>query len=211
MEAIPVSAPERGALVLHFDITAERRSEHEWRRRAMHDVLTGLPNRALLLDRLDHAIAGAARDPRSLAVLFIDLDAFKTVNDRHGHAAGDQVLRQAARRMAESVRCGDTIGRWGGDEFLVIAERLEHPSAVEDLAERLRGSLREPISVAGVPLTVAASVGVAHLDEHPTRDQLVHAADLALQQLRRSRTDRPLVTRSSGCPGGNGTSRTGRM
>jgi GGDEF domain-containing protein len=141
MQALPVSAPAGGALVLHLDITAERRREDHWRHQAMHDALTGLPNRSLLLDRLDHAVAGAARDPRSLAVLFIDLDAFKTVNDRHGHAAGDQVLRAAAQRMADSVRSGDTIGRWGGDEFLVVAERLEHPT---DAREPRRPAPQQP-------------------------------------------------------------------
>jgi diguanylate cyclase (GGDEF)-like protein len=118
--------------------------------------------------------------------LFVDLDAFKAVNDRHGHAAGDQVLRAAAQQMADSVRAGDTIGRWGGDEFLVVAERLEHPMAAEHLAARLRSSLRKPIDVVGGPLSIGASVGVAHFDGHQTRDDLVHAANLALRELRRT-------------------------
>jgi diguanylate cyclase (GGDEF)-like protein len=196
VQALPLAGPGGGALVLHLDITAERRREHAWRHQARHDPLTGLPNRALLLDRLDHAIAGAARDPGSLAVLFVDLDAFKAVNDRHGHAAGDQVLRAAAQRMADSVRSGDTIGRWGGDEFLVVSERLRHSTAAADRAEWLRRSLREPIDVAGGPLSVDASVGVAHFEAGQTREDLVNAADRALQELRRGRPVRRLAGRS---------------
>jgi diguanylate cyclase (GGDEF)-like protein len=190
MQAVPIDGRDSGSLVIHLDITTHRADEDRWRHRALHDALTGLPNRALLLDRLDHAVSSAARNPHSLAVLFVDLDAFKSVNDDHGHAAGDQVLQQAARRMADSLRAGDTIGRWGGDEFLVIAERLEHPTAGEELAQRLKASLHDPVQVGSDVLTIAASVGVAHFDEHLTRDQLIDAADQALQELRRDRPKR---------------------
>ena len=104
-------------------------------------------NRALLSDRLEHAVAAAARDPRSLGVLFVDLDDFKAVNDTAGHAAGDQVLAEVATRMAGSVRAADTLGRWGGDEFLVIAERLDSSTTAADVAGRLTASLNEPVSI----------------------------------------------------------------
>jgi diguanylate cyclase (GGDEF)-like protein len=187
LQAVPIPGQHSGALIVHTDITADRRREQEWQHRAMHDSLTGLPNRALLTNRLEHAVAGADRDPRSLAVLFIDLDGFKTVNDRHGHPAGDLVLRHAAEHLAAGVRTSDTIGRWGGDEFLVIAERLDDSATADDLAARLAAGVQEPIDIGGERLTVHASIGVAHLDPHQNAEQLVQAADRALQQARSSR------------------------
>jgi diguanylate cyclase (GGDEF)-like protein len=184
MQAVPVPGRYSGALVVHIDITAERDAERRWRHRALHDPLTGLPNRALLLDRLEHAVAGAAREPGRLGVLFIDLDAFKSVNDEHGHAAGDEVLREAAERMAGSVRTGDTIGRWGGDEFLVIAERLDRSTAADELATRIADSLNQPISIGTASLCIGASVGTAHLTPHQTAEELIDAADHAMQDRR---------------------------
>ena len=108
----------------------------------------------------------------------------ETVNDRLGHTAGDQVLCEVAARMAECLRSADTIGRWGGDEFLVIAERLEQPGAGQELAERLRASLDQPIIIAGEELGVQAMVGVAHLSDHCYADELVQAADQALLRAR---------------------------
>ena len=180
--------------MVHTDVTDDRESERHWRHRALHDPLTGLPNRALLDDRLEHAVVTAARDPRSLAVLFVDLDAFKRINDERGHAVGDQVLREVAGRMARSVRSADTVGRWGGDEFLVIAERLEDPAVAADLADRIVASCDSPIDTENGPVTVGVSVGLAHLDEHDTADRLVRAADFALQRLRdRTRARRSLA------------------
>ncbi len=147
VQAIPIPGRHSGALVVHTDTTADRQREREWQHRALHDPLTGLPNRALLSDRLEHAVAAAARDPRSLGVLFVDLDDFKAVNDTAGHAAGDQVLAEVATRMAGSVRAADTLGRWGGDEFLVIAERLDSSTTAADVAGRLTASLNEPVSI----------------------------------------------------------------
>jgi GGDEF domain-containing protein len=113
LQTVPIPGRHSGALVVHTDITAETHDVRRWQHQALHDPLTGLPNRALLQDRLAHAVAGAARAPDSVAVLFVDLDAFKAVNDTYGHAAGDRVLTEAADRMAASVRVGDTFGRWG--------------------------------------------------------------------------------------------------
>lgn len=185
LQVVATAGRHSGALVIHEDVTAEKLLEQELARLAFHDPLTGLANRALLSDRLEHAIAGAARDPRSLAVLFIDLDAFKSVNDRFGHLAGDAVLVHVATRMAASVRDADTIGRWGGDEFLVIAERLDHTSTPEDLANRLAASLHEPMTIGGRPMVITATIGIAHLDHHQDAEHLIKTADQAMLGKRR--------------------------
>jgi diguanylate cyclase (GGDEF)-like protein len=120
-------------------------------------------------------------------VLFVDLDDFKTVNDSYGHGAGDRVLVEAAARMAASVRSGDTLGRWGGDEFLVIAERLESADAAAELAERLAASLELPISIGDVHVAVGLTVGVAFATPGQSPEELVGRADQSLQSLRRTR------------------------
>lgn len=191
LQVIPMPGPGKGALVVHEDVTDEKELEAELRHRAFHDPLTGLPNRALLTDRLEHAIAGAARDPGSLAVLFVDLDEFKSVNDRFGHLVGDRVLCQAASHMAACLRASDTVGRWGGDEFVVIAERLDAEFTAAQLAARLADCLHEPIVVSGELLHVRASVGVARLEECKSADRLVEAADKALLASRLERRGRP--------------------
>ncbi|HSL57192.1 MAG TPA: sensor domain-containing diguanylate cyclase, partial [Acidimicrobiales bacterium] len=148
-----------------------RRLAHE----ATHDALTGLPNRAASLDHLRAALARVQRADTNLAVLFVDLDRFKSVNDRDGHAAGDAVLREVARRLAEGCRGGDVVGRLGGDEFLVIAESVADAAGARQLADRLVDSL-----LAGRPATIGASIGIAVSRPDISADELVHAADVAL-------------------------------
>ncbi len=187
MRVIPLPGRHSGALVVHCDITADHEREQQWQHRALHDPLTGLPNRGLLADRLEHAVLAADREAGTLAVLFIDLDNFKSINDDWGHRAGDEVLRQAGRRMAASIRDADTIGRWGGDEFLVIAERLDAQATAADLLRRLKAALTVPNDVGPARLTVTASIGVAFLDhQHQTAEELIHAAD---DELRANRHD----------------------
>ncbi len=193
MRATPVPGRFSGALVVHTDVTAERQREAHWQHRALHDPLTGLPNRALLSDRLEHAIAVADRDLRSLAVLMIGIDDFTSVNDSFDRATGDHVLTEVAARMARSVRSADTLGRWGGDEFLVIAERLDAGTTARDVADRLSGSVTDGISIGSLELTVSVSVGAAHLDSRQTAEELVHAADVALQVGRRRSGTRAAV------------------
>jgi diguanylate cyclase (GGDEF)-like protein/PAS domain S-box-containing protein len=190
LHVVPIPGQHSGALVVHIDITAEKMREQQWQHRALHDSLTGLPNRALLTDRLEHAIAGAARDPRSLALLFLDIDAFKAINDRFGHHTGDVLLCRAAEQMTGSVRAADTVGRWGGDEFLVIAERLDVHVSAAALADRLTASLAAPLAVGADRIQVNISVGIAHLEPQQTADQLVQSADRALHVARSSRVDR---------------------
>jgi diguanylate cyclase (GGDEF)-like protein/PAS domain S-box-containing protein len=148
---------------------------------ALHDALTGLPNRALFDDRLEHALALARRDRGRLALLFIDLDLFKSVNDTYGHAAGDHVLQQVARRLKECLRESDTVARLGGDEFLVLVSGRSFPRQTVAVAEKIRGSLAQPFDVDGKAVTVLPSIGLAAYPDH-AKDaaRLVRAADEAM-------------------------------
>jgi diguanylate cyclase (GGDEF)-like protein len=189
-QVVGIPGQHSGALVVHLDITAEKAREQQWQHCALHDALTGLPNRALLSDRLEHAVARSARDADSLAVLFIDIDAFKAVNDRFGHHTGDELLRRAAEQMAGSVRSADTFGRWGGDEFLVIAERLDDAFSANDVADRLTASVDTPFDVGSERLTVSVSIGAAYLEAFQTPEQLIQKADHALRSGRAARPQR---------------------
>jgi diguanylate cyclase (GGDEF)-like protein len=190
LRVVPIPTQHSGALVVHIEITAERMQEQNWQHRALHDSLTGLPNRALLTDRLEHAVAGAARDPGSVALLFLDIDAFKTINDCFGHHIGDDLLRRAAKQMTGSVRSADTVGRWGGDEFLVIAEHLDASVSADAVAGRITASLAEPLVVGADQIQINVSIGIAHLEPQQTADQLVQSADRALHAARSGRVDR---------------------
>jgi diguanylate cyclase (GGDEF)-like protein len=146
---------------------------------AFHDSLTGLPNRALFLDRLELAHARARRSGSPIAVLFMDLDAFKTVNDSLGHAAGDELLVLVAGRLRRWVRPSDTAARFGGDEFAVLLEDLDLSTAAEIVAQRILDSLREPFEIQGQEVFVGASIGIAS-SAHPGSDDLLRNADLAM-------------------------------
>jgi diguanylate cyclase (GGDEF)-like protein len=150
-----------GSLDMVSDITAVKRGEEELRRQALHDALTELPNRVLLQDRLELALERARRDVgSSVAVLFIDLDQFKLVNDSLGHHTGDDLLREVAARFSVVVRAGDTVARFGGDEFVVLCEQTDADQAVL-LAQRLIDALAAPVEIGEQRLFVTASVGVA--------------------------------------------------
>jgi diguanylate cyclase len=145
---------------------------------AFHDALTGLANRALFRDRLDHALALHQRDGGGLAVLFLDLDDFKAVNDRFGHSAGDRLLREAADRLTGGVRSGDTVARLGGDEFAVL---LEGPGDAEETADKLLDTLRRPYELQGRAVTVGASIGYADVADYPaSAEELIRRADAAM-------------------------------
>jgi diguanylate cyclase (GGDEF)-like protein/PAS domain S-box-containing protein len=162
------------------DITELRKAEEEMTWRATHDVLTGLPNRALIRDRLANALERSRRQElSSVALLFVDLDGFKLINDTHGHEIGDQLLRTIATRLVEQVRPGDTVARLGGDEFVVLCENLEHSSSI--LAERINDAIRQPIDCGGSLLFVSSSIGIAvgHGTTH-SPDDLLRCADTAM-------------------------------
>jgi diguanylate cyclase (GGDEF)-like protein/PAS domain S-box-containing protein len=167
-------------VLLNRDVTAQRREEHL----AMHDPLTGLPNRRMLTNRLREVFARACRTGRSMAVLFIDLDGFKPINDRFGHAAGDAVLTETAQRLVEVVRGTDIVGRLGGDEFLVILENAGSDENIRIVADRIFERVSEPMTIGGGDVSVRPSIGVAparrpNADTHRP-DQLLTAADDAM-------------------------------
>ena len=175
-------------LVLAQDITELRSREKELRARterfaylAQRDQLTGLANRSLFWDRLEHALAGAERDSRLLALLFVDLDHFKDVNDTLGHQAGDQLLKTVAQRLKSAVRASDTVARLGGDEFVALVGGIRDDAQTLIAIERLLGPLRRPILVDGNEVLVTASVGVALSPrDGTTADALLAAADRAM-------------------------------
>ncbi len=169
-----------GWVAVNRDVTDERRKE----RMALYDPLTGLPNRRYLLDCLD----GATRREGGLAVLFVDLDGFKQVNDTLGHDAGDEVLRVAAQRLLGAVRRGDTVVRLGGDEFVVVAEGVVDREVVRALATRLAAELGQPLVIDGAPATVRGSIGVAVAECGGTDPMdLVRSADTAMYAAKRGR------------------------
>lgn len=163
------------------DITQRKAAEEQLRYRADHDALTGLPNRALYADRLCSALAGASRHGERFALLAIDLDHFKAVNDRLGHLAGDALLVETAARLQACVRESDTVARLGGDEFAVILTEIAGPGAVEDVAERICASLARPFILAEGEARVSASVGIAFGPDGDARlEDLQRRADRAL-------------------------------
>lgn len=172
-------------------IAIERRdAEHAAQHRAMHDPLTGLPNRALLADRIDQAISRARRQRHRVALLLLDLDHFKIINDRLGHETGDAVLRQVAVRLDGALRESDTVCRLGGDEFVVVLPGTTRDEAAE-VADRLLTALGERIVVEGSSIRSTASVGIALRSEHQeTPEELLKAADFAMYLAKGAGKDR---------------------
>ena len=156
---------------------------------ASHDGLTGLANRTLFMERLEEALEHVGRRRSSLAVLFIDLDRFKMVNDRADHSAGDKVLNEMAGRLTAMTLGVDLVARFGGDEFVAFAE-VDHERDALDMAERIRRGLRAPIDVAGADLVVTASIGVVMTTDGSTSPAaLLRDADKAMYEAKRSGRD----------------------
>ncbi|HSP37773.1 MAG TPA: diguanylate cyclase [Frankiaceae bacterium] len=191
MALLPGSPP---TFVGHLiDVTERRETEARLAHAALHDALTGLPNRVLLFDRLSQAVRAALRGGPGVTVLYLDLDHFKTINDTHGHATGDRILRVAADRLARVLRPADTVARLGGDEFAIVAEGLP-VEAANDLAARVAHALAEPVPLGPdeTPLPISMSIGIAHSSLVPLDvDALLTAADADMyrvkQQTQRSR------------------------
>jgi len=158
-----------------------RKSEERFRHMALHDALTGLATRRLLQDRLNVAVQTAKRHQTCLAVLMLDMDRFKQINDTFGHATGDEVLRITANRLLESVRKSDTVARMGGDEFVILLPDIRDPRAVELVASTLVSSLSQPVRFAGneLPVSVSVGIGTAFPGEMDAKNLLRHA-DAAL-------------------------------
>jgi diguanylate cyclase (GGDEF)-like protein len=155
---------------------------------AQHDQLTGLPNRTLFLDHLHSALARAHREKTSLAVLYLDLDDFKQVNDIHGHTVGDQLLQEMARRMTRCVRESDTVGRIGGDEFIVLLDGIRQPGDADMVTGKILAALSAPYEHPRATLRVTASIGVALYPEHGRDgDELIQHADNAMYQAKKGR------------------------
>ena len=179
----PALAIEHAPLRARAEASA-RRFQHL----AAHDPLTGVGNRWMLLERLRHAITLAPRHRSLVALVFVDLDAFKEVNDQHTHLMGDLVLTTVAQRLRTAVRSHDTVVRWGGDEFLVLLDRLVDESAGLDVVRRIESAVAEPIWHLGLEVTMTASVGVVfhQPDEEVDQDELVRRADAAMYRAKRS-------------------------
>lgn len=190
--ALRAEVLERHALEAQLEaVTEQGQADHH---AALHDELTGLANRALFFDRLEHGLAQARRHGWTLAVMFVDLDDFKQINDRYGHEAGDVVLRTMAERLTKSTRSDDTVSRHGGDEFLYLLLEIKREEDVAAIVRSLRALIAEPceVQVNGVatPLVVMASIGVSIFPrDGATPAQLVAAADKAMYVVKRARCD----------------------
>ena len=149
---------------------------------SLHDALTGLPNRVLLVELLEFALLRAIRTDRLPAVLFADLDQFKAVNDTYSHRVGDEMLIAVGERLGELLRPSDVLGRLSGDEFVMVCEDLDHPSQVDAIAERISSALGSPFELTCGPLSMTASVGIAFADHGESAEDILHRADMAMYQ-----------------------------
>ncbi|MBI3132655.1 MAG: sensor domain-containing diguanylate cyclase [Acidobacteria bacterium] len=173
-----------GAVVGLLDVTEMKFYVHK----AFHDPLTELPNRALLLDRLTQALRSLERRPRTLALLFLDLDEFKPVNDLRGHGVGDQVLVEVGVRLSECLRPEDTLARMGGDEFILLLDEIENSMAALKVAHRVAELIARPFLIEGEEIRISASVGVALTRAPMAPSRFLHQADLAMYSAKRSPT-----------------------
>ena len=186
-----------GTVYTGLDVTERRALEDQLRDRAFHDPLTQLANRALFVDRLEHALDRRLRDGQQIAVLFVDLDDFKTVNDGLGHLAGDQLLLTVAERLTSTLRADDTAARFGGDEFAVLLEETDTERAAV-LADRIVVELSKPFDVADREVFIGASIGVAIVtDEASDPDTLLRNADMAMYQAKNAGKGRSEIFHAS--------------
>lgn len=175
-----------GVICTYTDFTAEKRAEDELLHRTLHDPLTGLPNRSLLVSRIDQVMASPGRGA-GRAVMLIDVDHFKSVNDNHGHAAGDTLLKVIAERLRSALRDSDTVARLGGDEFAILLAHADHPSDAAVVARRIQEKVSEAIVIEGRVMRVGLSIGIARPPvDGATTDDILKSADIALYRAKRS-------------------------
>ena len=171
------------------DISEQKQINERLTELTLHDPLTGLANRVLFADRLAHAVERSRRARERVAVLFIDFDRFKRVNDSLGHAAGDELLRHAAERMRSAVRPADTIARIGGDEFTVLCEDLGSVNDAAWVADRLSDTLERPFELLGSEMRIGVSIGIAVADRYDTAETVLAKADAAMYRVKNDRRE----------------------
>lgn len=176
------------------DVTALKRAENRLRHMAYHDALTELPNRPLFQDRFDMALRRARRDGERVALLYLDLNGFKAINDRYGHEAGDLLLREVARRIVRCVRESDTVARVGGDEFTVLLTNIRGWDSIWTVIERIRAAMGEPFEFDGHRASMSASIGTAvHPEDGDDPEQLLRHADATMYAMKRQTTPNRMV------------------
>ncbi|MEO8143106.1 MAG: GGDEF domain-containing protein [Betaproteobacteria bacterium] len=179
--------------LLDHELAAAREQEQAARHAAFHDVLTGLPNRALFNDRLEHGMAQARRHGWTLAVMFMDMDRFKEINDTHGHDIGDLVLQSVAQRLTSTTRGDDTVSRLGGDEFLYLLMEVRDENSIGLIARKIIAAVEAPLTVGtherNACFNLKASIGISIFPQHGTTvDTLIISADLAMYQAKQRRS-----------------------
>ena len=185
-ELLDVRAALAGA---RAELVGTRAGERRARHLSLHDGLTSLPNRAFFRQRLDEALARSRPNRSGVAVMYLDLDGFKAINDAHGHEAGDELLRIVAARLARAVRAEDVVGRLGGDEFACVLEGVPDREQLSHLACKLYDAVSAPFKIGGLELVVRASIGIALFPtDGVTADALLESADAAMYRAKRQRT-----------------------
>jgi diguanylate cyclase (GGDEF)-like protein len=189
--ALASEVRERDMLDLRFAAAVEQ--EEGGRHASLHDALTGMPNRALFHDRLEHGFAQAKRQGWLLALIFMDLDDFKEINDRYGHDVGDSVLQTVARRLQDHTRGNDTVSRYGGDEFLYLAMDIKNEANISFVAEKLLNEIRVPFDVSlrdvATRLSITASIGISIFPKHGVdADTLIASADRAMYRAKSTKS-----------------------
>jgi diguanylate cyclase (GGDEF)-like protein/PAS domain S-box-containing protein len=192
--------PQDGApyvICLAEDVSARKQAEDELTRQALHDPLTGLANRSLLSDRIEQSLAGSVRTGLPTGLAYLDLDGFKSVNDAHGHAAGDELLVETSRRLERCLRPADTVSRVGGDEFVLVCPDVENLPALMKIADRVLQCFQRPFAVDGGSVLVGASIGLAMSQPETEAGVLLREADEAMYQAKRTGKNRIVTAASS--------------
>jgi len=189
--AIDPQRVDEGAIFVFIDISARKERELRIQHLADHDALTGLLNRRLLEDRLQQSVNLARRNESMVAVMLIDLDGFKAVNDQYGHLMGDYVLRTVAKRLKDCVRESDTVARLGGDEFVVLLSGQRSPEDSSVVAEKVLGALTQPVAAGGRRFEIGASIGISIFPrDGATAENLLKHADAAMYRVKEAGKNR---------------------